>query len=121
MEAKSIISREMMILMLCFLGAELQKNHYIEQKYHESFSHIIHVKMYFRPPTFKPDTYGESHMILQNMYLRSDMGRHYNISLPFFLPSMLLACKIIAAFKISVLHNRAPEGFCLKNFHFMVS
>lgn len=76
MEAKSIISREMMILMLCFLGAELQKNHYIEQKYHESFSHIIHVKMYFRPPTFKPDTYGESHMILQNIYLRSDMGRH---------------------------------------------
>ena len=62
MEAESIICRKM-ILMLCFWGGELQNSHYIEQKYHDSFSHIIRVKMYFRPPTFKPDTYGESHTV----------------------------------------------------------
>lgn len=46
------------------------------------------------------------------------MDRHHQILLLFSWPSVLLASKIIAAFKISVLHKWPPEGFLLKEFSF---
>lgn len=52
------------------------------------------------------------------LYLHSNMDRHHQIVLLFSWPSVLLASKIIAAFKISVLHKWPPEGFLPKEFSF---
>lgn len=52
------------------------------------------------------------------LYLHSNMDRHHQILLLFSWPFVLLASKIIAAFKISVLHKWPPEGFLPKEFSF---
>lgn len=52
------------------------------------------------------------------LYLQSNMNWHHQILLLFSWPSVLLASKIIAAFKISVLHKWPPEGFLPKEFSF---
>lgn len=58
-------------------------------------------------------TYGIIHL-----YLHSNIDRHHQVLLLFSRPSTLLASKIIAAFKISVLHKWPPEGFLPKEFSF---
>lgn len=53
-----------------------------------------------------------------HLYLHSNIDRHHQLLPLFSWPSTLLASKIIAAFKISVLHKWPPEGFLPKEFSF---
>lgn len=68
--------------------------------------------------SFFKRTYGIIHL-----YLHSNIDRHHQVLLLFSRPSTLLASKIIAAFKISVLHKWPPEGFLPKevSFHAQLS
>lgn len=56
-------------------------------------------------------TYGIIHL-----YLHSNIDRNHQVLLLFSWPSTLRASKIMAAFKISVLHKWPPEGFLPKEF-----
>ncbi len=54
-----------------------------------------------------------------HLYLHSNMDRPPSNLLLFSWPSVLLASKIIAAFKYLCCISDRRKAFCLKNFHFM--
>lgn len=121
------ISRKMMVLML-----RLLREAQITSRWEEGAIIIITVwinVMCLRPSAPPPRLlrFSPTHLLnrsdIRDIYLHSIWEEAVKIFTALFPASMLLACEIIAAFKISRLHtvSEPQKAFCLKNFHFMVS